>query len=252
MQILKPVFLGVALLGYAAPLQAESLPDIDPQADQFLQAVGAYLAEAEQFTFQAEVIVDEFSPRGQKIQYSHLLDVSVSRPDGLKVDQVGDLLDRSFWFDGDLISILERPLNLYASLDAPDTIDAALDFIYERFGVSPPLSDLVVSNPYDSVIANVQTGDYVGLHQVRDQRCHHLAFTQEMINWQLWVQDGEQVVPCKLVITYKALPDSPQYVAYFSSWDFDVALSDSLFTFEAPEDGFPIEFLPVPTVTSAE
>ena len=53
---------------------------------------------------------------GQKVQYSNAVDVAVYRPDGLRVNQAGDLLNRSFWFDGDYISVLERPLNLYASL----------------------------------------------------------------------------------------------------------------------------------------
>ncbi len=244
MQILKSLTLCAALvgwMGFTGSLQAQERLGIDPKADRLLQDLSDYLAESQQFTFQAEIIVDEFSPRGQKIQYANTINAAVRRPDGLRVNQEGDLLNRSFWFDGNSLSILERPLNHYASLDSPNDIDGALDYIYERFGVSAPLADLVVSDPYRSAIANVRTGDYLGLHQVRDRQCHHLAFTQAEIDWQIWIEESDRLVPCKLVITYKTLPDSPQYMAYFSDWNFDVRLPDRIFRFEIPEDAIEIE-----------
>ena len=64
--------------------------------------------------------------------------------------------------------------------------------------------------------------------------CEHLAFTQGNIDWQLWIEDGPRPVPRKFVITYKDEPDSPQFTAVFSNWDFTTELPDFLFTFEPP------------------
>jgi hypothetical protein len=106
------------------------------------------------------------------------------------------------------------------------------------------LSDFVTGSFYEGVTSNIETGDYLGLHQVGDRLCHHLAFTQSNIDWQIWIADGYEVVPCKLVITYKNLPESPQYTAYFSDWDFAPRLPDRLFNF-VPTDGVgQIEFVP--------
>jgi hypothetical protein len=41
-------------------------------------------------------------------------------------------------------------------------------------------------------------------------------------------------VPRKFVITYKDEPDSPQFTAVFTNWDFATPLPDFLFTFEPP------------------
>ncbi len=244
MHSLKLSALCVALLSFMGLVNAQESSLIDPKADQLLQDLSTYLAEAEQFMFKAEITADELSPRGQKVQYSNLVEVAARRPDSLRVNQAGDLLNRSFWFNGDYISILERPLNLYASLDTPNDIDAMIDYLAENLGFSAPLADFVVSDPYQSMIANVQTADYLGLHQVRDRRCHHLAFTQAEIDWQIWIEESDRIVPCKFVITYKTLPDSPQYTAYFTTWDFNVRLPERMFRFEKPESGSEIELLP--------
>ena len=40
------------------------------------------------------------------------------------------------------------------------------------------------------------------------------------IDWQIWIDDGMQTIPCKLVITYKTQPSQPQFTALFTDWDF--------------------------------
>jgi hypothetical protein len=208
-----------------------------------LQDLGRYIDGAEQFTFQADVEVDEVSPRGQKIQYTSNIEVAVRQPSRLFAMQEGDLSNRSLWFDGDQFIRLDRDLNNYVVVDTPNNIADAILFL-EDAGVVFPLSDFVTGSFYEGVSTNIQTGDYLGLHRVRGALCHHLAFTQENIDWQIWIEAGYEIVPCKLVITYKNLPEVPQYTAYFSDWDFAPRLPDRLFNFVVPEGAAEIEFVP--------
>jgi hypothetical protein len=53
------------------------------------------------------------------------------------------------------------------------------------------------------LIKGVQEARYVGMSQIADTKCHHLAFRQKLLDWQLWVEDGDKPLPRKLVITYK-------------------------------------------------
>lgn len=129
------------------------------------------------------------------------------------------------------------------TVDTPNTLNEAIPFLEDR-GVIFPLSDFVTQDFYQGVIANVQTGDYLGLHRVSGKLCHHLAFTQDNVDWQIWIEDGYEIVPCKLVITYKNLPETPQYTAYFSDWDFAPRLPDRMFEFVVPEGATEIEFVP--------
>ena len=226
-----------------APALAQDSPTIDPFADELLRDMGAYIDEADNFTVEVQVEVDELSPRGQKIQYTSNVDLAVRGENRMHVYEVGDLRDRTLWFDGDAFTVLDRDLDNYVVVDTPDNIADAILFLEDR-GVIFPLSDFVTGSFYAGVTTNIQTGDYLGLHLVGDRQCHHLAFTQDNIDWQIWIADGYEIVPCKLIITYKNLPESPQYTAYFGEWNFAPRLPDRLFNFVPPEGTSQIEFVP--------
>ena len=70
-----------------------------------------------------------------------------------------------------------------------------------------------------------------------------MALSQEDIDWQIWIEEGERLLPRKLTITYKKLPGSPQYTAVLSDWNFSVSLEDGEFIFNPPADAERIEFL---------
>lgn len=225
------------------PVFAQNDPAIDPLADTLLRDMGAYIDEAESFTVDIQTEVDELSPRGQKIQYTNTYELAVRGNNRLYTEEVGDLRNRTLWFDGDQFTVLDRDLGHYVVVDTPNTIADAILFLEDR-GINFILSDFVTGNFYNGVTANIQTGDYLGLGQVGDRQCHHLAFTQSNIDWQIWIADGYEIVPCKLLITYKNLPESPQYTAYFGEWNFSPRLPDRLFNFVPPAETSQIEFVP--------
>jgi hypothetical protein len=55
------------------------------------------------------------------------------------------------------------------------------------------------------------------------------------VDWQIWVQDGDKPVPCKLVITSKKMKGEPQFEARFSKWDGAPNLTADTFVFKPPE-----------------
>lgn len=219
---------------------------VAPIADQLLRMMGDFLKESEQFTFHAKITFDDLLPTGQKIQYAATNDVAVHRPDRIYAVFKGDRGNKRFWYDGKSITLLNMNENFYATKEIPARkIDDALDYIMEKLGFSPPLSDFASQDPYKILIENVQFGFYVGLHDVEGIACHHLAFVEKYIDWQVWIEDSNQLVPRKLVITYKTLDGSPQYTAIFSDWDLTARLPDSLFNADLLEssDFERIEFL---------
>lgn len=111
-----------------------------------------------------------------------------------------------------------------------------------------PLADLLSSNPYEIFMADVLAGHYVGLHKVDVHECHHLAFEQDEIDWQIWIDAGDNPVPRKLVITYTTLPSHPQYImTLIGSISFDTMPIPNAFDFTAPVGAEKIDFLPVET-----
>lgn len=245
------VLLGAALLALPALAKeaakpAARPPIVDPRADQVLRAMGDYLAEGREFSVRADILFDDVLPTGQKLQRGAHEDVAVRRPNRLYVEYAGDLGASQLWYDGKQLTMYDLHDNVYAATPMPGKIDAALDRLIETHGFTPPLSDLVRSDPYRRLRERVQFGIYVGLTDVGGTRCHHLAFVDKEIDWQIWVEDGTQFVPRKVVITYLSQPGSPQFQAVFSHWKFHQRLADALFVPALPGDAMKVDFVPSP------
>lgn len=232
---------GTADRGQAATAPAK--PVIAPEADRILGEMGKYLEQAKHFSFHAEIAHDDLLPTGQKIELGATYDAAVRRPDRVYTEYWGDAGGRRFWYDGAAITLYDPNLNVWASEPAKPTIDATLAYLIEQLGFTPPLSDLMTSDPGGTLRRNVLFGFYVGASRVDGVRCHHLAFVEQAIDWQIWIEDGVQWVPRKLVITYKTIPGAPQFSAVLSAWDLATRPPDALFTPQIPPDAGRISFL---------
>ncbi len=117
--------------------------------------------------------------------------------------------------------------------------------VVTELGFSPPLADFLYRDPYQALRGNVQFGVYLGTTDVGGRRCHTLAFVEKNIDWQIWIDTGPQLTPCKLVITYKTQPSQPQFSAVFTDWNFSPRIAEPVFTPELPAGTQEIPFAPV-------
>jgi hypothetical protein len=217
----------------AAEKASKTGPVIGPRAEIFLKAMSDYMKSVKQFSFRGKISFDDILPTGQKIQYSAENQVAIRRPDRVYAEMQGDGGNKRFWYDGEKATLVDGRRGVYATVDdVPKELGALMDYLMEKYNFAPPLADLVYPDIYEALIDNVQFGIYVGLHDVEGIRCHHLAFVSKYIDWQIWIEDGLQMVPRKVVITYKALPESPQYEAILTDWDLNANFSDILFDVE--------------------
>jgi hypothetical protein len=219
-------------------------PAVDPTADQILRQSCDFLAQSPAFAVHAEIWKDEVLPSGHKIQVTRSVDLELRRPDRLHVDARAHKKGRSIWYDGKTLTVLDREKNLYGVVDAPATIDQTLDLAADTYGITVPLEDLAVSDPYASSMKDVSTGGYFGDEPVLGVSCRHVGFSTEKIDWQLWVADGPQPLPQKLVITYKNEEQTPQYIAIFSKWNLMDRAADLAFQFIPPPGSSLIPLVP--------
>ena len=142
--------------------------------------------------------------------------------------------NRELIYDGKTLTLFNRVRNFYGSAGISGSLDKAMDAASERFGIATPLEDFIRSNSRQDLLQKVVSGADLGPVTVLGVPCEHLAFAQTNIDWQIWIEDGPRPVPRKFVITYKDEPDSPEYTAIFSNWDFTTSLPDFVFKFEPP------------------
>jgi hypothetical protein len=77
-----------------------------------------------------------------------------------------------------------------------------------------------------------------------DVPCDHLAArTSRGVDFQVWVAQGSEPLPRRVVITYKNETGQPQFWADLSNWNLAPDISDALFTFTPPDGAERIQFL---------
>ena len=115
---------------------------------------------------------------------------------------------------------------------------------------TPPLADFLFRDPYQAVHDNVQFAVALGPANVNGRRCNAIAAVARDIDWQLWIDTGPQLTPCKLVITYKTEPSQPQFAAVFTDWNFNPRIAGPVFTPDLPPGTQKVPFAPVVVSTS--
>ncbi len=224
-------------------------PQIEAGADEILHKMSDYLAATKAFTFRVDITNDVMLSSGQVVQIGGTSDISVQRPGQARAFYNGDERQTRTYVNNGTLTIYNVRSEMYAVAEVPVGLDAAVDFIFERLGFSVPIADLLYEDPYATLTESVWTGHVVGEHTIGSTPCTHLAFSQETIDWEIWIASGSVPVPLKILIRYKDEQGSPQYSAALSEWNLKPNLSSNYFEFSVPAGVDLIEFLPIPEPT---
>ncbi len=229
--------------------EPEVVPSDDaaaPDPFETLRAMSDYLGKLKEFTFAANVTSDQVQEFGEKIQVSSRRTVSVRRPDKIVVEIRADGDDRHVSYDGKTVNVYSRTHEYYGTEKMPDSIDEMLEVLSRDFGMKIPLGDLIYTDVYKALVPLTRTGQYIGQHVVDERQCHHLLFTQDAIDWQIWIEVGDKPLPRKIVITNKLQPGKPVYTATLPLWELKPKFSAGFFDFKPPPGAEKIQLLPVP------
>lgn len=216
---------------------------IDPRADELMHEMSDLLAQTPRFSFETSEIRDVVEPDGTVRQLSLSHKTFVERPDRARREvSAGDTVVTVVYNQGSL-GVHRSDQKFYAQAQIPDSLDAALDFLGERLDVRMPIADLLYSVPYASYVDSTTVGRYVGTETIDGVSCHHLAFEHPGIDYEMWIRDGEQPLPCKLLLTYKLDEGAPKSVLTFSGWDVAPDFAPELFAYTPPEGYARIAFV---------
>ena len=218
-------------------------PKIDEKADTILRQMSDFIESQEKFSFFAETERDLLTTSGVYLQVAHKGDMVVNRPNQFWANAEGDLVQREFWYDGSTVTVVDPERNVYATGDAPESMDETLDTLTQKLNVNMPLAELLYSDIYEGLTKNVQFGYYYGISEVDDVPCHHLLFVQDSIDWQVWIEDSETPLLRKVAIAYKQREGAPRYTATLSDWNLKPEIAPDQFTFKPPADAKEVEFV---------
>lgn len=195
-----------------------------------------FLAAQQSVSFQADVAYGVLQSNGQMLEFGGTRDFLMRRPDRLRIESIDrDGGVTQFFFDGKSILIDMPNEDAYVRIEKPGTYYAAMDYLVDDLGAPAPLEDFTSRNFAEGPVDRIESGFYVQRVLLDDQICEHLAWRNKEVDVQLWVREGEEPVPCRVVITYKNAQGHPEYAADFHDWNFAPEVDDELFTFSPPE-----------------
>jgi hypothetical protein len=244
----------VALLGAISPPRAFAgdAPGIDPRATELLKKMSDYLANLKEFSMRGTSTIEYVLDNGQKILFTGASDVYIQRPNHARANRVGDVTDIEFYYDGSTVSLFGKQKQYYATASAPPTLDAMLDQIRARLGIEPPGADLLYSDVYNGLMADVTEARYVSPSVVGGAKTHHLAFRGKDVDFQIWIEDGDRPLPRKYLIVTKGTKGEPEFGVELSNWNVSPKLDVAMFTFKPPANATKVEFLPPKEIAAAK
>ncbi len=203
---------------------------IEEKATDVLKAASSRLAAAKSMTFTAVVSYEQPSLIGPPIVYTTKSEVTMERPDKLRVITPGDGPASEFYYDGKIMTAYEPAANLVAIADAPPTIDAALKAAHDSAAIYFPFSDLIVADPYKDIAGGLKFAFYIGQSKViGGTTTDMVAYGNDDIFVEAWI-GTEDKLPRMLRAIYSADPSRLRHQLEISDWQLDVAVPDDAFT----------------------
>ncbi len=239
------IALGAIMLSMNSTEARAQAARVDPAAVEILQRMTKYVSTLEKFSVHAENTFEDVLDSGQRVDFDIAANVVVHRPNQLRAERVGELINQVFYYDGKSLTLYKPSDGVYATQPAPGTIEELLDYVREGLGMNIPVSDLVYRNAFAILIENVQSAVVIGKALIGGRTCDHLAFRRPDVDFQVWVADGNQPLPCKYVVTDTSTPELISTVTVMSDWNVGPTVADSEFKFVAPRGANPIKFMPL-------
>ena len=112
-----------------------------------------------------------------------------------------------------------------------------------HFGVDFPLADFLTEAPDKAFLTGVTAGREVNTVTIDGVYAAIWFFrNRQGIELELWLEENDQSLPRRLIVTYRSLPGKPNFVAEISNWDFRSIRQMKEFTFKPPEGAKQVDF----------
>jgi hypothetical protein len=226
----------IVLVGMVLAMSISFMPHASAQgggADKILKAMSDYVTSQKTLSVTYDSDVEVITPALQKIQFTSSGQVQLSRPDKLRAARTGGYADVEIVFDGKMLTVNNKDGNAFAQVEAAGTVDQLIDKLRDQHGIAAPGADLLFSQPFEVMMADVIEMAHVGQGVIDGVECEHLAFRNADTDWQIWIETGARPIPRKYVITSKAVTGAPQYTLRIKDWKTEVAAD--AFAFNAPQ-----------------
>ncbi|ANK77752.1 hypothetical protein FA04_33510 (plasmid) [Ensifer adhaerens] len=203
-----------------------------PEAKKLLKSMSDYLAAQKALSFSYDSNLQVVTNADQKLGLSSSGTVNLSRPDRVHTTRSGGFVDTETLFDGKTLTLLGKNVNKYTQVEMHGTVDQLIDELKDKHGLPLPAADLLMTNSYEELMTGVYDAKDLGSGFVNGKECDSLAFRKDDVDFQIWVAQGEQPYPCRLVITSSKVKGGPEYSIQIRDWKSGDGVPADDFAFE--------------------
>lgn len=247
--MLSPLTVGLAVGQDKAPVpallpaQTATPPTgvMEQGALDLLKKMSAKLTATPSFLVRTRSSTEAPGGTGQFLTFFAESAVAVKRPNKLSAEIRGDAPPFDFYFDGAKMTAYEPTHKLYATTEAPKTLDELLPFATKTAGLLLPFEDVLYSDPYAELTRNMTSAFYAGYSVIRGARCEHVALATPAIAGEVWI-DAKTDLPCRIAGILLDVQGTPRFAVEFYDWKLGPKLPDALFAFAKSKGAESMDF----------
>jgi hypothetical protein len=223
---------------------AANAAEPSPDARALLLNMASFLAKAPAFDVTVRSGYDAIQADGQRIEFGEQRRVLLQRPDRVRVEIVRSDGDQGLLlFDGKGLTAFKADELVYAHVEKPGTVDDAVIYLVRDLQMIMPLARMFLSTFPQDLEKQLTEVSYVEENHIFDVPTDHLAARSTDIDLQVWITQGEQPLPRRVILTYKNAPGQPQFRADLSAWNLAPPVQADSFHFNPPAGAELVPFL---------
>ena len=230
---------------------------IDPKAEKVLRDLAGFIENAQ--SLRADVSMDvDIQMQGMKQQQSTKYLFAVRRPNKLAMKLQEGTNGATVISNGEKLYTHMPQLGMYTVKDAPERLSELGGSAGGPGMGMGGLNDLFGDNPYQALVKDSDSIEYLGEGEVDGAPAHRLLFHQEPVDVEVWLGAGERPLPLKMVPDMSAvfkeraeqMPEQArermknmkmEMVIRFNDWQANEDLPADTFAFTPPEDAKKVE-----------
>src|SRR4030095_4464217 len=223
--------------------QVKVTAQVDSVAVSILDKMSDVLTALNTCSLKLKTEYDIYDDQLGLVKNSDKGDIFLKGPDKVLVKHKGDKGNKEFYYDGKNLTYYSVDNNQYATAPAPPTIMEMIDEFHDKYGMDFPAAELFYPDLVDEILEVSNIIAYLGITNVEDKDCYHIAGATDSLTYQLWVANDGSFLPVKIGIVYTIKLGAPQYEAVYSNWELNPALDDSMFDFAVPSGAKKIKII---------
>jgi hypothetical protein len=242
LKLVPVVIVSLVCAALAGPVRTEDKKKedkLDPKAVEICKKAGDLYKHAK--TFHADGALDaKIDANGQQIDINATLAFDFERPNrvAIKVVVKGDPQEGlDFISDGKKLTTYRRKIEQYVQEDAPKDV-GGLGLAVLKLGVRSPgilLPNVLHADPGASLLDGVHTCSYVGIDKVDGAPAHHMKFSQDQFDWEMWVAAEGKPLILRMTRSAEIPGGKVNTIENYKNWTIDGPAGKDAFTFSPPK-----------------